>query len=63
MVAKGYVNLSVKPAGRRGLELLALDLSQEFGRRVTMSEALELAMDVIYENEVEINDPRKATAS
>jgi YD repeat-containing protein len=61
MTAKGYTNMSIKPEAKRGLELLAFDLSNEFGRRVSLSEALELAMDAIYGNEVEILDPQGAT--
>lgn len=59
VTTKGYLNMSVKPEAKRGLELLALDLSREFGRRVSLSEALELAMDAIYAEEIEIKDSRK----
>lgn len=40
MTALGYVNMSVMPEARRALELLAIELSQKWGRRVTLSEAL-----------------------
>lgn len=59
MTAKGYVNMSVTPEAKRSLELLALDLSKDFGRRVPMSEALELVTAALYSNEIEIKDPRK----
>lgn len=58
MTAQGYVNMSVKPEAKRALVLLALHLSKEFGRRVSMSEALELVVDSAYEHETEITDPR-----
>ncbi len=54
MTAKGYVNMSVKPEAKRALELLALDLSKELGRRVTLSEALEMAMVTIYADEIDV---------
>jgi hypothetical protein len=54
MTTKGYVNMSVKPEAKRALELLALDLSKELGRRVTLSEALEMAMLTIYADEIDV---------
>ena len=54
MTTQGYVNLSIKPTAKRALELLALDLSKEMGRRVTLSEALERAMIAIYVDEVDV---------
>jgi len=57
MTATGYVNMSVKPEAKRALELLALDLSAKWGRRVTLSEALEQAMVTIYADETEIMKP------
>lgn len=62
MTAKGYVNMSVTTEARRALNLLALDLSKEFGRRVSQSEALELMVDAMYAEEVEIEDPRAAAS-
>lgn len=58
MTAREYVNFSVKPKAKRALELLALDLSQKWGRRVSMSEALIEATTAIYANEINIPDPR-----
>jgi hypothetical protein len=54
MTATGYVNMSVKPEAKRALELLALDLSKELCRRVTLSEALELGMKALLVNEVDV---------
>ncbi|HEX5543666.1 MAG TPA: hypothetical protein VFX60_19285 [Micromonospora sp.] len=54
MTATGYVNMSVKPEAKRALELLALDLSKELGRRVTLSEALEMGMRALLVNEVDV---------
>lgn len=60
MTAAGYVNMSVKPEAKRALELLALDLSKELGRRVTLSEALELGMSALYMKEVDVAEAAKA---
>lgn len=57
MTATGYVNMSVKPEAKRALELLALNLSQRWGRRVSLSEALEQAMITIYADEIEVMKP------
>lgn len=54
MTTKGYVNMSVKPEARHGLTLLALDLSKDLGRRVSLSEALEMALAALYANEVDV---------
>lgn len=54
MTAQGYVNMSIKPTAKRALELLALDLSKELGRRVSMSEALERAMIAIATDGVDV---------
>jgi hypothetical protein len=54
MTTSGYVNMSVKPDAKRKLEVLALDLSKELGRRVTLSEALDMAMVAIFRQEVDV---------
>jgi hypothetical protein len=54
MTVTGYVNMSVRPEAKRALELLALDLSKELGRRVTLSEALEMGMRALLVNEVDV---------
>lgn len=54
MTAQGYVNMSVKPEAKRALELLALDLSKELGRRVSLSEALMLGMKALYDREIDV---------
>lgn len=59
MTTQGYVNLSIKPEAKRALDLLALDLSKAWGRRVSMSEALIEVTTAVYVNETEIPDPRK----
>lgn len=59
MTATGYVNMSVKPAAKRALELLALDLSKDLGRRVTLSEALEMGMQALLVNEVDVAECAK----
>lgn len=46
--------MSIKPEAKRKLELLALDLSKELGRRVSLSEALDMAMTAIWRQEVDV---------
>lgn len=52
--------MSIKPEAKRALELLALDLSKEWGRRVTLSEALIQVTAAVYANETDMPDPRNA---
>jgi len=62
MTATGYVNMSVKPDAKRALELLALDLSKDLGRRVSLSEALELGMRALLVNEIDVAEGARSQA-
>ena len=44
MTVKGYVNMSIKQQARAALMQMSLRLSHELGRRVSMSEALEMTI-------------------